>query len=119
MFNGKGVVLTSDEFEEEVKRQRERREGIVAEREKNKELRASKKVAKAVMETRWAEMTKEHESAVERWLAMCRALEAQNVPKKEWPKRPNRPLRRDLEAKVAFQEETLSDIVDAGETTPN
>ncbi len=34
-------------------------------------------------------------------------------------RRPNRPLRRDLEAKLAFQEETLSDIVDAGETTPN
>ncbi|KIL62013.1 hypothetical protein M378DRAFT_56344, partial [Amanita muscaria Koide BX008] len=87
-----------DDFEAAVRDQKERRENMVAERERNKELRASKRDAKAAMEARWEEMKREHEKAVEEWQQGCQALEAQNIPKKDWPKKPCRPLRRNLEA---------------------
>jgi len=67
LFNGKGIVLTSNEFEAAIKQQKEYREQQQAQKERNHQLQALKKDVKAAIEARWEEVKRDHKEAVKRW----------------------------------------------------
>ena len=91
LFNRKGIVLT-DEFETEIKQQKEHREQQQVQKERNHQLQALKKNVKAVIEAQWEEVKRDHKKAVERWQTEYKMLETHDIYKKEWPKKPTRPL---------------------------
>jgi len=65
LFNRKGIVLT-DEFETEIKQQKEHREQQQVQKERNHQLQALKKNVKAVIEAQWEEVKRDHKEAVKR-----------------------------------------------------
>ena len=92
LFNGKGIVLTSNEFKAAIKQQKEYREQQQAQKERNHQLQALKKDVKAAIEARWEEVKRDHKEAVKRWQTECKMLETRDIHKREWPKKPARPL---------------------------
>src|SRR6267154_3933223 len=41
----------------------------------------------------WRKLQEKHVEDVAKWVAVCKELAAKNVPKKNWPKKPVRPLK--------------------------
>ncbi|KAF9221248.1 hypothetical protein BS17DRAFT_845374 [Gyrodon lividus] len=90
---GKGRHLTNDGFIKELERSKqEKKEGQVN-KVKPKEERAKMQSVKAVIESQWQGTLAKHKEAVEKWEMECEGFVARREMKKNWPKRPMRPLK--------------------------
>ena len=90
---GKGRHLTDEAFTQELERVEQEKQGKEAEKDKRKASRAAKRSEKASIEAEWRKLQEKHVEDVAKWVAVCKELAAKNVPKKNWPKKPVRPLK--------------------------
>jgi hypothetical protein len=67
--------------------------------------RAAKKSKKDAAEALWKTRKEEHDEAVEEWKEECQTLEARGVRKKDLPKKPVRPFKKDIMKEIADEEE--------------
>ncbi|KAF8893200.1 hypothetical protein CPB84DRAFT_1732307 [Gymnopilus junonius] len=112
LFNGKGQVLTSDEFRAKIREQNAAREAATAEKMKKADARLARKNAMAVVEEEWARIKQDHEQAVKAWEIECQKLKDQNIPKRSWPPKPRRARKPKLpEVEEEEDEEELEDDV--------
>lgn len=82
----------------------------------------AKRSEKASIEVEWRKLQEKHAKDVVNWVAACEELANKNVPKKDWPKKPVRPLKPKhssgaSEIPVASSSAvTLEDMAQDGET---
>ncbi|KAG2107768.1 hypothetical protein BD769DRAFT_1500774 [Suillus cothurnatus] len=92
-LEGKGRHLTDESFTQELERVEQEKQGKEAKKDKQKASRAAKRSEKASIEAEWCKLQEKHIDDVAKWVAVCKELGAKNVPKKNWPKKPVRPLK--------------------------
>ncbi|KAG1809840.1 uncharacterized protein HD556DRAFT_1435565 [Suillus plorans] len=90
---GKGCHLTDEAFTQELEHVEHKQQGKEAEKDKQKASRAAKRSEKASIEAEWCKLQEKHVEDVAKWVAVCKELAAKNVLKKNWPKKPVRPLK--------------------------
>jgi hypothetical protein len=91
LFGGEAQVLSSDEFVAKLRAQVEQKKAESMQKVKNAELRSAQKEAQTALEEEWLRLKAEHEANIETWKATCVQLTEQNVPKKNFPKKPQKP----------------------------
>ncbi|KAF8532455.1 hypothetical protein JB92DRAFT_2688750, partial [Gautieria morchelliformis] len=90
---GKGRHLTAETFIQALEMAEKVKKDGVREKEQRKEQRVANKEAKAAAEAEWKSICERHELAVKEWQVRCEELTAQDCPKKDFPKKPIRPLK--------------------------
>ncbi|KAH7917907.1 hypothetical protein BV22DRAFT_1025518, partial [Leucogyrophana mollusca] len=115
---GKGQLLTSEEFMEEV-------EGIelkkqakeVAKTSRRDDLEAKRKEKESI-EARWKEILQWHDEAVEKWEADCGRWYEEGLSKAYWDKRPSKPTKPKQSQPVATTSAvTIEDLQDKNKDT--
>ncbi|KIK40516.1 hypothetical protein CY34DRAFT_52880, partial [Suillus luteus UH-Slu-Lm8-n1] len=69
------------------------KQGKEAEKDKWKALQVAKRSEKASIKVEWQKLQEKHAKDVVNWVAACKELANKNVLKKDWPKKPVRPLK--------------------------
>jgi hypothetical protein len=90
---GKGRVLTADDFAEEMRRSAEKRVAEAVKKDQRSVAREAKKAAKKAADAAWKETLQAHEGEIERWKSECERQRAEGTLVKNLPKRPTRPLK--------------------------
>lgn len=72
------------------------REQAAAARVRNGEIRTARRDALAAIEEEWTQIRINHEKKVQEWEAECQRLASEGIPKRQWPKKPIRPLKPKL-----------------------
>lgn len=110
--DGKGRVLTADDFIEKVKDIQTKKITNDAAKEARLKARGNKRAARAALEDEWKDMQKQHQIAVEAWQARCARLTEQGARKKDLPRKPMRPKKPTLgpEEDVDSEEDDDDDL---------
>ncbi|KAF9236315.1 hypothetical protein BU15DRAFT_31168, partial [Melanogaster broomeanus] len=90
---GKGCHLTEEGFMKELERLEEVKRQEKGDKAKRKAERVEKRTGKARIDVEWKALLAKHDENITRWSATCEELAAKLVPKKDWPKKPRRPLK--------------------------
>ncbi|KAG5352871.1 hypothetical protein C0989_012401 [Termitomyces sp. Mn162] len=88
LFNGEAQVLSSDKFFQKVEEQAKCKEPEAVQKAKNAELREVREDVLAIVEEEWLRIKVNHGANVKVWEAKCIKLASQEVPKKNWSKKP-------------------------------
>jgi Tfp pilus assembly protein FimV len=107
LFNGRGLCLTADEIRDRLVAMAQQREDEAAEKEQRVTDRTAKRNQRATFEAEWANMKHAHEVEVKGWEEKCVQLGAEGFPKKDWPKKPNRPKKAQLLERLGMAEEVV------------
>lgn len=90
-FDKGGNVFTSDEWWEQLVKNKERQDREAAEKSTRASARELNRAARAAAEGEWRLIKELHERKVRDWEKEVERTKEQNIPKKFWPKKPVRP----------------------------
>jgi hypothetical protein len=90
-IDGNGRHLTDREWIATIEREKATKADEAAAKLRRADVREGKKAAKAALKEEWNMMLEAHQKELQEWNTKCEALTAQNVLKKNLPKRPLRP----------------------------
>ena len=101
LLDNQGQVFTSDSFMDKLEQLEAVRKEKAATKARNADARNARKEALAAVEREWLRIKEQHEVNMKAWEAECQHLTAENVPKRNWPKKPVRPRKPKLPSSVA------------------
>jgi hypothetical protein len=93
---GKGRMLTKEDYIDEIKRAAEIKKQKEEETKRKQEARAANKAIKETADKIWKERVKLHDKEVQKWKANCVKLRSQKVKAKDLPKKPKRPIKKEI-----------------------
>ena len=117
--DGKGVVFTSQDILDELRKHKEEKDKKEAEKRHRKSRREKKKAMREAIETEWKEMGEAHLRALEAWKLDCEHCKQAGLPRKHWPKKPKKgkkprvPKNTDLDELDDEETESGSDSEDS------
>ena len=88
---GKGCVLTADDFLKAKQKQAQEKADKAAAKEQKARKREAARARNEAVEALWTTRKAEHQEALQNWEAQCAELQGAGVRKKDFPKRPVRP----------------------------
>lgn len=113
--SGHGRVLTDENFVLDAEADSDKRASEKDAKEQRKVSREARKVRKAEIEEIWKRWMDQHERALTAWETECADLRASGTRPKDLPKRPKKPLRKELpalEAEVEAEQDEHEDEED-------
>ncbi|KAG1773802.1 hypothetical protein EDD22DRAFT_813817 [Suillus occidentalis] len=90
---GNGRHMTEHQFIDELKEDRAKRAEKVEVRKQRKAAREVRRGEGVELVAQWNEIKEKHAAAVRDWQVECARLNVEGVRKKDWPKKPKRPLK--------------------------
>jgi hypothetical protein len=63
------------------------------EKNRRKAGHAARQTEKVAFDAEWQRLLQEHATNIDKWSAECEELGSKSIPKKNWPKKPTRPLK--------------------------
>ncbi|KAF9534934.1 hypothetical protein CPB83DRAFT_733632, partial [Crepidotus variabilis] len=96
LFDGEGQIFSSDNFIHKIDAIAAAKQATAAEKSQRANERRSRKAANEELEREWTRIKEQHELDVKAWEDECDVYANNDIPKREWPKKPVRPLKPKL-----------------------